>query len=509
MSSMRNLHAAPDESAMAPEPQASGRSATSAAELAVRGPGCGPGGRFSVRLWRRYLVGLAVVLPFVVTSCRRAAPVHIVVICIDTLRADHVGLWGYTRPTTPVIDELGKRGVIYENTLAPSDWTVPSVASLFTSLPPELHGAGETGDLRETRPGEPPRQAAKGLATLAESARAQGYRTGLFSSNPFLYGRFKDGFEVATVDRVDAARLTDAAIDWLGREDTRPLLLYIQYIDAHQPNRPPSPYYQMFPAADGLPHEDRHGDWSYGQVRDLEDPAFKSFRDHRIAVYDGSIRYIDAELGRLLAALDRPPFRGRTVVVVTSDHGEEFWDHAAEQAVWHDDPRGIWGVGHGHTMYQELLQVPLLIVGPGFPAGTRDLCPTSLLDIAPTILHSVGLNPMPGAAGINLQARLQRANAARCGERALYASSPAYGRNRSAVVVAGWKLIETVGGPPLLFDLSHDPGERTDLSLVAPRRLAVMRQHLARASASGTGAVGVRPETDGKLEEDLKALGYL
>ncbi len=468
----------------------------------------GPDSSTAVPLGRALRALASVLLLWTAGGCRPAAPRNLVVICIDTLRADHVGLWGYGRPTTPVIDAFGARGVIYENTLAPSNWTVPSVASIFTSQPPERHGAGVTGDVRDLRPGEPPRQPAEGLPLLAAQARAEGYLTGLFSANPFLYGRFKEGFDDATVERVNATRLTDAALAWLARDDSRPRLLYVQYIDAHQPNQPPDPYLQMFPAADGKPHEPRHQDWSYGQARDLEDPEFLSFRDHRIAVYDGSVRFIDNEIGRLLAALDRLPFRGSTVVAVTSDHGEEFWDHAREEADWGDDPRGFWGVGHGHTMYQELLRVPLVIAGPGFTGGRRDPCPTTLLDLAPTLLAAGGLNPLPGAAGIDLRRRAE-SGSGDCQERVLHASSPAYGRNRSAVVVGGWKLIESVGGSPQLFRLAKDPQERHDLSAEAPRRLASMQRYLRELQASDGAAVGVLPESDEKLETDLKALGYL
>lgn len=450
----------------------------------------------------------AMLLLLATGGCRPAAPRHLVVVCIDTLRADHVGLWNYARATTPVIDALGARGVIFENTLATSSWTVPSVASIFTSQPPELHGAGVGGDIRDLRPGEPPRQPAEGMPMLAGHARAQGYSTGLFSANPFLYGRFKDGFESALVERIDATRLTDAALEWLARADDRPRLLYIQYIDAHQPNRPPDPYFQMFAAEDGEPHEARHGDWSYGQARDLADPEFRRFRDHRVAVYDGSVRYIDNEIGRLLAVLDRPPFRGQTVVAITSDHGEEFWDHAEEGAASADDPRGFWGVGHGHTMYQELLQVPLLIAGPGFTGGRREPCPTTLLDLAPTLLAAAGLEPLPGAAGLDLGRRQPDARGM-CEDRVLRASSPAYGRNRSAVVIGNWKLIESTGASPLLFNLARDPAERRDLSAEAPKRLASMRRHVRGLNSPDGTAPGVQPESDEKLEAELRALGYL
>lgn len=462
----------------------------------------------------RAVVGgcLAAVVMLVAGACRRQpvaeTPPHLIVVCIDTLRADHVGSWGYARPTTPAIDKLASRGTMFMDALAPSSWTVPSVASLFTSLPPAKHGAGIVGDTRRLQEHEPPRQIAPIVPTIAKLLARHGFRTGLFSANPFLYGRFKDGFETAQVERIDATKLTDASLAWLDRADSRPGFLYLQYMDAHQPNLPPSPFFQAFPAADGRPHELRHSDWSYGQVSDLEDPEFRAFRDHRVAVYDGAIRYVDSELARLFEALDRPPYRGRSIIVVTADHGEEFWDHALEQSSFRDDPRGIWGIGHGHTMFQELLHVPLFFVGPGVASGQKDPCPASLLDIAPTLLARTAATQLPNSAGENLWPRLERTSR-RCTDRPRSASSPAYGPNSAALVSSGFKVIETLGRSPQLFDLRQDPGETRNLASSAPGRLQAMRSHIAPIQSIESGPGGVRPPENSELAKELRALGYL
>ena len=147
---------------------------------------------------------LAIGLTAIGTGCRKprvAVPVrNLVVICIDTLRADHVGAWGYERATTPAIDALARRGVRFANAFSTSSWTVPSVASILTSLPPALHGAGVFGQVRQLSETQPPHQVSAEIPMLAQHVSALGYRTALFSANPFLYGRFKDGFETAVVD---------------------------------------------------------------------------------------------------------------------------------------------------------------------------------------------------------------------------------------------------------------------------------------------------------------------
>lgn len=457
------------------------------------------------------LAGFAVLA--LVTGCRRAGvapPIrNLVVICIDTLRADHVGAWGYERETTPTIDALARRGVRFANAFSTSSWTVPSVASILTSLPPALHGAGVFGEMRLLSETEPPRQVAPGIPMLAQHVAALGYRTALFSANPFLYGRFKDGFETAVVDRVDATRLTESALEWLASPDERPRFLYLQYMDLHQPNRPPEPYDQFFPTADGAPHEPRHGDWSYGQVLDLEDPEFRKFREHRMAVYDGSLRYADSQIARLLERLEAPPFAGQTLVVLTADHGEEFWDHALEEARFRDDPRGIWGVGHGHTLYQEQLHVPLVVWGGAFTGGATDPCPATLLDIAPTLLSAAGLAPLPRTFGRPLPAPGDRAPDARCPNRPLAASSPAYGPDRHALRIADWKLLEASGRQPQLFHLAEDPGERHDLASRSSANLQAMQRRSQQIRALEPAEPGAVPPANPGLVEELRALGYL
>ena len=456
---------------------------------------------------------LAIGLTAIGTGCRKprvAVPVrNLVVICIDTLRADHVGAWGYERATTPAIDALARRGVRFANAFSTSSWTVPSVASILTSLPPALHGAGVFGQVRQLSETQPPHQVSAEIPMLAQHVSALGYRTALFSANPFLYGRFKDGFETAVVDRVDATRLTDSALEWLAAPDARPRFLYLQYMDLHQPNRPPDPYFQYFPARDGQPHELRHGDWSYGQVLDLEDPEFQRFRDHRIALYDGALRYTDAQIARLLERLDEPPYAGQTLVVLTADHGEEFWDHALEEARHRDDPRGFWGVGHGHTLYQEQLHVPLIASGGPFTGGAVDPCLASLLDIAPTLLSAAGLAPLPRMHGRPLAQPGERAADARCPNRALGASSTAYGPETNALRIDNWKLIEASGRKPELFHLAEDPQERHDRSVESPQTLAAMARRLKQIRALEPAAPGAEPPANPGLVEELRALGYI
>jgi arylsulfatase A-like enzyme len=439
-------------------------------------------------------------------SCAPKPARDLVVVVVDTLRADHVGAYGYSRATTPTIDALAKRGTRFSSARTTSSWTVPSVASLFTSLYPSQHGAYVPGPIHNLTTAVP-QQLADGIETIADRLHARGYATALYSANPFLYGRFKSGFDVAEVERIDAGRLTDAALAWLARTENRPRFLYVQYMDAHQPNAPPEPYFSMFSVSEGGAREARHGDWSYGNETGAESAEFARFRAHRIAAYDGSIRYIDDQIARLLAAI---PEDRRPLVVVTSDHGEEFWDHAAVQAEWRDDPRGFWGVGHGQTLFEEILAVPLIVVGGRFDRGRESLCPASLLDLAPTIFAATALDPAPSWRGADLGALAHGSGGAgeTCRDRPVAAESLAYGPPSRALVAGRLKLMQR-GDRTLLYDLRRDPGEKADLAARFPRETAALVRELDRRLSTSAAVAGAPMAIDDALRRELEALGYL
>src|SRR6202035_2818734 len=329
---------------------------------------------------------------------------NLIVICIDTLRADHVSAYGYSRQTTPFVDTLASNGTLFANAYAHSNWTVPATASLLTSLYPSEHGAGIAGKVRLLGENTPLLQIREGVETLAGRLRREGFRTGLFSANPYLFGRFEEGFDAALVDRKNAAELTTAALRWLDHRGNDRFFLYLQYMDLHHPVEPPPPFFNFFPVAEGGRRGPEHSGWSFGRIKDqheLDDPLFRQFPAHRLALYDGALRFVDAEARRLYRELEKIGEARQTVVVITSDHGEEFWDHALAEHATAKDPRGYWGVGHGHTMYEELLRVPLILRGPGI-APRRVACPVRHVDVLPTLLDLLGLPRPTGIRGRRL-----------------------------------------------------------------------------------------------------------
>lgn len=440
----------------------------------------------------------------------RPAPRNVVVICVDTLRADHLTAYGYSRGTTPRLDALARQGALFENTLSTAPWTVPAVGSLLTSLYPSQHGAGLVGEVR-LLDRSTPAQLRPEAETLADLLHRAKLRTALFSANPYLWGRFQRAFDHAEASRNSAQSLTARALAWVRQAPRRPFFLYLQYIDLHQPITPPEPYASHFPVdpyagngrLDAAPAER-----SFERQRDWNAADFRRFREHKIALYDGALLYVDGEIGRLLDGLRKLGRGEDTLVVVTADHGEEFWDHGEEERLEGGDPRAVWGVGHGHTLYQELLHVPLILAGPGIPPGRRVPCPTTLLDVAPTILHALRLPPVAGMEGQSLNLLLSSEKPGRCEPRALAAESPAYGPDARAMLYQGFKLVLRKGAAPALYNLAQDPGEHRNLAREDSQTLATLTgllDHELDRSQFPTAAALPAPET----ARQLHALGYL
>ena len=298
---------------------------------------------------------------------------NIVLIVLDTARADHFSSYGYFRNTTPNVDQFAERGVLFENAISASSWTLPSMFSVFTSLLPHQHGAGT---YRAIEP-----------RTLAEILREDGYETAGFNANPY-YGIISRGlgrgFETYTdstrslgfsldltrigrdfiesyseewfhrsrFNQFTAHQLNGEVYRWFDHRSDRPFFLFLNYNDAHEPYEVPAPY------------SHRYGTISENAKRMVFTSETCRFylppgeREGVIAAYDNSLSYIDSQIGELLAFLKRAPEWSNTYVIITADHGEGFGEH--------DDT-----YSHGLNLYREVLHVPLIMAGPGIPARVR------------------------------------------------------------------------------------------------------------------------------------------
>jgi len=416
---------------------------------------------------------------------------YFLIVC-DTLRADHMSSYGYERDTTPFVQALSQDAVVFDRAIAPSSWTRPSMTSLLTAAPVRSHQMEDgTGLLRS------------GITTIAERFREAGYPTAAFVTNPVVlsdfgfdqgFATFDDvlarpvvsssglspiwvrwgplrAFYLQTLSRLDARRhrgdeLNRRFIEWFDQSNPPGGFVWLHYMDVH------SPYYS--PA----------GSLTFGSSPpDL---------------YDASIRYWDGVIEDLATALKERGIWEEATIVITSDHGEEFWEH------------GNWG--HGQTLYNEVIHVPLIVKTP--EAQPRRVAENvSLVDVAPTLADLAELEALPVGHQRRLRPFLDGGNVE--GGPVVSEILRAHDRVRIAIVDHPWKLIlRPDGGEVELFNLDDDPGEQHPVPVPDPE---IVRYLLESTTTWPVDVSNLRPPSlDGEVEKPrvdpndaLRALGYL
>ncbi|MFH0947224.1 MAG: sulfatase-like hydrolase/transferase [Planctomycetota bacterium] len=313
---------------------------------------------------------------------------NLLVLMIDTLRADHLGCYGYKRDTSPKIDAFAKEGALFENAATPKPKTSPAIASFFTGTWPETHKVHQTRtELVEEN------------ITLAETLKQAGFLTFGLTANANItstlgYGQGFDALhwvtrmELKDGTKVDnnAEQLALGAVQWMAQHREERFFVYVHFIDPHTPYRPPGPYATMFQGdeLDGRLGTEKleilEKDYIDGIQKAvyLEEAGFNL--DRYVSRYDGEIRFNDNAIGKILEALEKLGLGENTAVVVTADHGESAVEHHAY-------------FNHGLFAYEEQVHIPLVIRGPGIPAGLRRAEQVSLVGLMPTLLDLVGVAP--------------------------------------------------------------------------------------------------------------------
>jgi arylsulfatase A-like enzyme len=407
-------------------------------------------------------------------------PLNVVLIGVDTLRPDHLGCYGYPRSTSPNVDRLADQGVRFENVVSQAPWTLPSFATVLTSLYPTQHGAGIVGSGTShfgtsMRTSFPP---------LAMTLLKAGYTTGAIINGPALspeYGvdrgfEFYDG--VKDWQARPADRVTLDALKWIDEQRDKPFFLFVHYFDPHVPYEPPPPYDEIFdPGYRGRVGLGFDRD-TYAQARQelsrTDDPRAAADWNHLRALYDGEIAFTDAAVGDLIAGLEERGLRKNTLIVFLSDHGEEFFDHG--------------GFEHGHTLYNELLRVPLVFSLPGVvPGGACVGTQVRLLDVMPTILDLAGVEPESRLEGVSLRSLMHGRKVQAAARTTIaspyvaYSEAILYGTEKKSVSSHQWKLIcDTATGKSTLYNLECDPGEVNDLSASEPATARALEEVLLR-----------------------------
>lgn len=434
----------------------------------------------------------------------------IVVVLVDTLRADYLGAYGFEGEVTPNLDRFARESILFRRCFAQAPWTKPSIASLFTSLHVGVHGVTSHHGQFAAPPPQSGRRTTETLSgaavTLAEALRGAGYTTAAFVANPWLRGAhgFAQGFDLynnrVRGQGVTAERVLRLFWKWLRKVPRdKPHFAYVHLMDVHGPYEAPAEDYEAVRRSASLgppepldsrarkriPMYLRRSTWFGKRVEDV-----RVMRGR----YAAAVHALDRRLGAFFEELRQRDLWDDAVVVVTADHGEQLYEH------------GGWD--HGFTLFDEELHVPLIIKLPhGRRAGHEVTGVVSLIDLMPTLLALAGAPAVEAAQGRSLVPQLDGADE----EGVSYATAAKWNPGLHSARTERYKLIHNVfGSQSDLFDLTRDPAERSALGSESPVR-AELRRMLERQLARNDrqrilepGATEISPEQ----EERLRTLGY-
>ncbi len=422
-----------------------------------------------------------------------------VLVVVDTLRADHLGAYGHPRDTSPELDAWSAQGRLYERAWSTSSWTLPSLASILTGRAPARHGAVAMLPL----PAENPLfgRLHESVPTLAEAFRAAGYATAAFVNNPYLtpllgLDRGFDVYDHETGSNRQARRadaMVDRALAWLVGQGERPVFVLLHLLDPHMNYDAPPPHRGRFTAgsASGLRlpvqgvaelRRGRRPRRAGGGALRAEDRRFVA------AAYAEEVAWVDTQLGRLRRALEARGVLERGVVALAADHGEELFEHG--------------GFEHGHALWEEVVRVPLVFWGAGVTPG-RERAPVSLVDVAPTLLEAVGLPVPERLDGLSLWPNLSAGEP--LPERTIGFEDVLYGGELRGAVRWPWKVV-IEGEEARHWNLETDPGEQAAGEGPRPPAVAALVKELQGVRVE---AEPDPTELDADTHEQLRALGYL
>lgn len=452
------------------------------------------------------------------------SPRHILLLTIETLRADHMSVYGYPRPTTPYLEKLAEAGALFEQcyVVAPRTWQ--SFASIVTGLYPHRHGVRFVGD----------QPLASHIPALGSILQARGWTgfglTGDLGPSGILRGferydprspwhrrvrqRISEQFKGRSLSNPVISRAASQDmlrnrryLHWLHKNQTRPTFALLRYYTPHWPYNPPEAFVSRFEACQGKSH--RFNDYQNRHDLVFDNDLTPEEIQHAIAHYDGAIAYTDHLVENMIQGLEALGLIDQTLIVITADHGEGLGDH------------GYW-FEHGDQLYDEALRVPLLIIGQGIPAGRRLTDLVQNIDILPTVLDIIGVDAPIDINGVSL---LPLANGESSGRPYVFAESgrdfhgapwrtwPGTDGYLRMVRSADWKLIYTpqhLQHKYELYDLRSDPQERHDCAVQEPAILEeynnILRTWMAQGTVSGDDlGLSLAPE----LADHLRSLGYL
>ena len=438
---------------------------------------------------------------------------RIILLSVDTLRRDAVSALAPGSPPTPAIDALARDSVVFERAYSPAPWTLPAFATMMTGVPPAVHGV-RTPKLRipETLP------------TLAEKLRDAGYRTAAIGHNPWLgpwtgMARGFLGYDFCPRDehgsslgsrllaRLDPMRLkptlttpelTDLAVSWVRAHRGEDFFLWVHYLKPHGPYEPPPAYRPRGRPPEGI----GYSFGSAGPIRMGSRVVTAAQRPWVRQLYDGEVRFVDDNVARFLAELQRLGIYDDALIVFVSDHGEEFWEHG--------------GYEHGHSLYDELTRVPLFVKLPGTREGRRRSELVSTGSLMPTILELIG-DPAPPGTSSYASLRPLLDGSGTWTPHPVMSSTLLYFEERQSAVFEDFKYMRTPDSEAeAIFDLAADPAERHDVAASSAERIRRGREAFAeqeRLCLALRDHFGIHGSFPTELQpgalEQLRSLGYV
>jgi arylsulfatase A-like enzyme len=430
---------------------------------------------------------------------------NVLLIVTDALRADHLGCYGYNRPTSPNIDKFAEQSLLFEKAMSNAPWTKPSIASIFTSLYPHEHKAFNWPDDLDDA-----------CITLAEIFQNQNYTTFSIQANEIITKNynFNQGFQsYEEMLKEKGEKITAKFADWLKKNKNKTFFCYLHYMEPHLPYNAPEEFNLIFePIA---LHSSITGKATAYELRILNEMGLSSEdKQHLINLYDAEIRYFDSNFKTIFENLKKLGIFDRTLIILTADHGEEFWDHN--------------GFEHGHTLYNELLHVPLIMKYSSHLPSKRLSFYVQLVDLFPTILslskiqnnfHLRGQNLIPNVlndAPLNNE---------------IFLEALSFGAEKKAIIKDGWKLIENTGvmhkdslrplgnfseyfhhGYEQIFEIYNiHKNFSEDFNLIndPPQIFNDLKRRLSRYKLSSFYFPHQERTNLRKKPEDLKSLGYI
>lgn len=423
-----------------------------------------------------------------------AVPYNIILVSLDTLRPDHLGCYGSKLGASPSIDRFAKKSVVFTEARSQSPWTTPSHASLFTSLYPSVLNIGRWPNPGRINPK---------TYTMAEYLGDEGYATAAFIEGGMISGKF--GFDQGFEPFVDGLKHIQFSVpeclSWIDKNRGNRFFVFLHTYDIHRYN-PPEEYADTYmPDYEGSLK--RGYDLQKAVQRYFGYKPFENEEDRKkiVALYNDEILYADHWMGELVKGLESRDLLKETVVILTSDHGEEFWEHGR--------------TGHGYTNFEEVLRVPLIIHHPKIPGGRREDL-VRLVDVLPTIADMVGGSPRPEWQGESFFPVLQGGP----GRNIRFSFAEAGHIQHESVHGRRWKLVRKYTAPKetgvafvdALYDLENDPRETKDVSEKHPQEFERLKKLLEALLDSNRRMKkdykALEADIDPELMKQLEELGY-